>query len=125
MLVVEGWLPDYVLEQALKEFQRGKCKCLITSGGNSQRGYLLSGYGTDASLAAAILRKMGMELDHLVETPALWTERNRTYESAREVLLKLKSLPVAVHGINIVSEGPLARRTHLVHQPIRETSARF
>jgi hypothetical protein len=118
VLVVEGWLPDYALHHALDEYRKGGYELLVTSGGPLESGHHLSAYGDYATLAAATLRKMGMDPKSLVEAPAIKVERNRTYESAREVRAKLGSLSITIRGVNVVTEGPHARRTRLVYRRV-------
>jgi hypothetical protein len=55
VLIVEGWLPDNALAQAIAEFESGQYQLLITTSGPIERGALLAEYATHAELAAATL----------------------------------------------------------------------
>lgn len=118
ILVVEGWLPDYALQQSLDEFRNGQYEYLVTAGGPLEQGYFLSGYGSYAHLAGATLKKLGLPGDRLIEAPAPETLRNRTFESVRSVRAKLNDRGIRIQGINVVSMGPHARRTRLVYQRV-------
>jgi hypothetical protein len=116
VLVVEGWMPDYALEQALELSRQGGIDLVIAAGGPVERGALVSGFATHAELAAQTLRQMGLPNERLVAVPAEPTYRNRTHVSARSVRAYLAKHPLEVRGINVVSVGPHARRTRLVYR---------
>jgi hypothetical protein len=118
VLVVEGWSPDYALEAARDEFQRGDYDLIIASGGPISQGYLVSGYETYADLGMAGLRKLGFSTNHVAAAPAEKTYRNRTYVSARSVDALLIRQPLDVRGINIVSVGTHARRSAAVYRKV-------
>ena len=56
--------------------------------------------------------------EKLIEAPGAMTYRNRTYESAKAVRVKLRELGISLRGLNVVSEGPHARRTRLVYRKV-------
>jgi hypothetical protein len=118
VLVVEGWLPDYALEEAVKEFKEKEYEYLVAGGGPMPRGQLVSGYDTWARIAGATLQKLQIPQDKLIEASGARTYRNRTFESAKAVKAKLDELGISVRGINVVSEGPHARRTRLVYRKV-------
>ena len=118
VLVVEGWLPDYALQEAVNEFRNGHYQYLVASGGPIEKGHFITGYDTYAAIAAATLRKLGFPNDRLIEAPAAKTFRNRTFESAKRVRTKLNDLGLNLQGLNVVSEGPHARRTWMVYRKV-------
>jgi len=46
VLVVEGWLPEYALEQACKEFKNGSYKYILTTGGRVDKIFRMHSNGT-------------------------------------------------------------------------------
>lgn len=118
VLVVEGWLPDYAVEQALEEFRARGCEWLVTSGGPMPLGSLVSGYASYAALATATLLKLGFPKDRLAEAAAARTYRHRTFESAKAVRDRLLELGVMTRGLNVVSVGPHARRTRAAYREV-------
>jgi len=52
-LVVEGWLPDYALQEAITEFGRGHHSRIFVTGGPFESGAPLPEYRTFAELGAA------------------------------------------------------------------------
>jgi hypothetical protein len=118
VLIVEGWVPDYVLKQAIEEFRNGHYEWLVTTGEAIELGSFLSPYRNYAELAGATLRKMGVPSSVLIEAPARMTAVNRSFESARSARDKLSRLKIQIHGINVLSEGAHARRTHIVYHKV-------
>lgn len=118
VLVVEGWSPDYALEEAVQEFNRGDYVLLIASGGPMQSGSLVTGFQTYAELAEASLRQLGVEPANLVAAPAEKVYRNRTYVSAVSVRDLLAARKLNIIGVNIVSVGPHARRSWVVYSKV-------
>ncbi len=118
ILVVEGWLPDYGVQQGLDEFRNGHYEYLVTVGGPLEQGSFLSGYGSYAAIAGATLRELGFPGDRLIEAPAAGTLRNRTFEGARSVRAKLSDLGIRIQGLNVVSGGLHARRTRLAYRRV-------
>ena len=82
------------------------------------QGHLVSGFDTFAQIAGATLIKLQFPKDKLIEAPAAKTYRNRTFESAKAVRTKLRELGISVRGLNVISEGPHARRTRLVYRKV-------
>lgn len=118
LLVVEGWLPEYALEAAIKEFHSRDYQILITSGGPLWEGHHASNLGSYAALAGKVLTSLAFDPDllQIVPGPKVW--RHRTYHSAvavREHLLEHNSSP---KGINIVTLGPHGRRTSIIYSQV-------
>ena len=59
VMVVEGWLPDYALKDAVERFRRNNYRFLITTGGPLSVGHYLSEYKASAALTAATIREIG------------------------------------------------------------------
>lgn len=116
ILVVEGWLPDYALEAALAQFDRGNYRQLVTTGLPLERGSYLVEYRDFATLAAATLAAVGADRDRLVAVPGPAVMKDRTYASA--VALREWSIATGtqVRAIDLISLGPHTRRSWLLFQ---------
>jgi uncharacterized SAM-binding protein YcdF (DUF218 family) len=116
VLVVEGWVPDYVLEEARAEFERHRYGRLYVTGGPLERGGHLSEYKTYAALGAATLIRIGMSKDVIEAVPAPSVGRDRTFTSAVTLKNWLRQHNSDRTSINIVSLGTHARRSRLLFQ---------
>ena len=116
LLVVEGWSPDYVLEEAIVEFQRGPYRKLYVAGGPLEKGAVLSEYKTYAELGAANLIGLGFPHDAIEAAPAPFTWKDRTYVSAVALRKFLHQKGVLPANLNVMTLGPHSRRTQLMFQ---------
>jgi len=114
ILVVEGWLPDYAVEEAIAEYQRGSYEKLITTGTPLSRGYYLAEYKNFAELTAATFRALGFDSKQLVAVPTPKVEKDRTYTSALTLREWLSASGLQVTGMNLFSWGPHTRRSWLI-----------
>lgn len=116
VLVVEGWLPDSALKEALQEFQRGSYRQLLAVGGPIARGFYLSDYKTFADLAVATLTALGGEPEKLIAVPIPPASRGRTNALSMGLKHWLETSGSNIHRINLYSEGAHARRSWLSFQ---------
>ena len=114
IMVVEGWLPDYAIATAVRDFKKENYKLLVTTGVPFGIGSPLRRYGTSADLAAVIVRSMGFDEEKLVAVSTPDVKRNRTYESALQLKKWLQSTGLKITALNIYTLGPHARRSRLL-----------
>lgn len=113
VLVVEGWMPDYALKQAMSEFERGGYQKLITTGSPIRHGFYLVPYRNFAELSAATLIALGFDRDKLITVPSPEVERNRTLASAIALRQWIADSGVKIESANLFSLDVHARRSWL------------
>jgi hypothetical protein len=118
ILVVEGWIPDYAIKNAIEEFERGGYQKLITTGLPLQEGYYLSKYKNFADLAAATLIALNFDSDKLVAVSAPNTFRNRTAASALALRQWIADSGLKVKSINLCTFDAHARRSWLIFKQV-------
>jgi hypothetical protein len=118
MLVVEGWMPDYGIKAALDEFKAGSYKYLVTTGIPVERGDYLAEYKNFAEIAAATLKKMGLESEKITIIPSPEVKKDRTYASAIAVRHWLEKTNIKPQAINLVSQSTHARRSWLTYKKV-------
>jgi len=116
ILVVEGWLPDYALEQAMNEFNDNNYSLLITTGGPLLKGYHLSEYKTEAKLAAMTLIELGFDEEKIVGVPGPDVIKDRTYASAKALKKWLIDSELSIKSLNLFSLGAHSRRSWVLFQ---------
>ena len=114
LLVVEGWLPDYALAAALREFRQGSYRQLITIGGSIPRGSYLCSCQTFAELAGITLTALGLEPEFLLAVPDRSTGNNRTYDAATALKEWLPSANLKIDSFNLLTLGTHSRRSWIL-----------
>ncbi len=119
ILVVEGWLPDYALDEAKERFEKENYEFLVTTGGLLSKGRHLSPHETWASLSASILNAKGISREKIIMAPTTFApERDRTYHSVLQVKKKFNERGLVPKSIDVVSLGAHSRRTWLMFETV-------
>jgi hypothetical protein len=116
VLVVEGWVPDYMLEAAIAEFKRDHYARMMVTGIPLEQGAPLSEYKNYAQMGAATLVKLGMSTNEVQAVPTGPTRRDRTYAMARSVKHWLQQHDMSPTRVNLITGGPHARRSRLIFE---------
>jgi uncharacterized SAM-binding protein YcdF (DUF218 family) len=117
VLVVEGWIHEYAIRAALKEFQNNHYQRVFTTGGPVEgTGGYINDYNTAASVGADLLRKNGLPNESLQMVPSRVMDRDRTYASAVALRTWFREHNLTVRGVNVLTEDVHARRTCLLFQ---------
>ncbi len=114
VLIVEGWLPDYALEQAAQEFKTHSYAYCLSTGGPLDIGSYLCGYKNFAELGALTLRKLGIDSSKVYAVDAGYVEKDRTFASALAVQKWLEKNNRRDTVFNLFSIGCHTRRSHLL-----------
>lgn len=116
VLVVEGWTTDWALEAAIAEFRAHPYDRMLVTGGPLESGGALSTYKTYAELSTASLLKLGLSSNEVQAVPAPRVRQDRTYASALVLKQWLRDHGLNPKTINVMTEGPHARRSWLLFQ---------
>jgi len=117
VLVVEGWIHEYAIRAAVKEFQSNHYQRVFTTGGPvvGSGGYI-NDFCTSASVGADLLKKCGLPDERLQMVPSRVMDRDRTYASAVALRNWFRDHNMTVSGIDVVTEDLHARRTRLLFE---------
>lgn len=117
VLVVEGWVNDYTIVAAVREFRNGSYREIFTTGG-PVIGYdnSTNDYNTMASVAADRLKEAGVAADLIQMVPSHVAARDRTYNSAVALRNWFREHSLDIHSINVLTGDVHARRTQLLFQ---------
>jgi len=117
ILVVEGWIHEYAIRAAVKEFQSNHYQRVFTTGGPvlGSGGYI-NDFMTSASVGADLLKKCGLPDERLQMVPSRVMDRDRTYGSAVALRNWFRDHNMAVSSIDVITEDLHARRTRLLFQ---------
>lgn len=115
-MVLEGWLPDYAIQEGLAQLRPDSHERVFATGGPLPRGDYLSDYGSYAAVAAATAIRLGLSSNQVSAVPSGAVYRNRTFASALALRDYCRSNGVVVDKLNLVSLGAHARRSQLCFQ---------
>lgn len=117
ILVVEGWVHEYVIQAAVKEFAAGHYERVFSTGGPSvgSGGYTWDA-DTSASVGAGQLRAAGVPPASLQMVASHVIGRDRTYYSAVALRDWFYEHDMNMASFNLVAESTHARRTWLLFQ---------
>lgn len=118
VLVVEGWLTDYAVEQAFTEFKNGSYRQIFTTGGPVERGFYLAEYKTFAGIAAATLKKLGVQPEKVTVVPTPDVIKDRTHASAIALRQWLAYSNLPIKSMNLLTSDAHARRSWLIFQQV-------
>ncbi len=118
ILIVEGWMPEYALEQAVGDFKSGKYAVVVVAGGPVESGHFLTRYKSLANVGAATLRKLGIDSSRIAVVPSQFVQKDRTYEEAVSVRRWLAQNPNLGKSLNLYSIGCHSRRSQLLYSRV-------
>lgn len=118
VLVVEGWMPDYAVEDAMGEFKTGDYRHLIATGTPLSKGYYLAEYKNFAQLTGATLIALGFNPNQLIVIPTPYVKKDRTYSSAVALREWLSNSDLNIKSLNLFSLGPHTRRSWLIFKDV-------
>lgn len=113
-LVIEGWAPDFMLEEAVKETQRHQYEGIIALGEPIAQGRPLLEYGDYAQLSVATLKKLGADPARVHAALVEDVVRNRTYAKGVTLRRWLEKHGQTNQNLNLISLGAHSRRSHLL-----------
>ena len=115
VLVVEGWIHDYAIQAAVKEFKKGSYQRVFSVGGPAEgSGGYINDYHTNASIGAELLKKYGLADDCLQSVPSQVMDRDRTYGSAFALRNWFREHDMHIRSLNVLTENVHARRSRLL-----------
>jgi hypothetical protein len=117
-LVIEGWLPDFALRAALKEFKENNYKMILVTGGPISSSSPLYKYKTFANSGAMTLKKIDSTLNFIQIVPSSYVKNDRTYTSALAIKKWALDNKVNLQSINLLSLDCHARRSRYLFQKV-------
>jgi len=123
-LVVEGWVPNYALEESIAEFKSKPYVKLFTVGADPLTGKNIEEGDSVAGEAYKRLHWLGFDPDIMQAVPAHIKFRNRTFQSAMALRKWIEENHEPVTSFNLVTVGPHSRRSRLLFEEAFDGTAR-
>ncbi len=115
-LVVEGWLSDRELDQAIAAFRRGHYRRVVTTGGPLDWWGERPPWKTFADRAADYLQRHGLAGVTIVPVPAPRSAQERTFLSAVMVRDWARAAGADLRAFDLYSAGTHARRSRKLYR---------
>lgn len=122
VLVVEGWVHEYMIPQAVRVFETGDYRAVVTTGiraASSAGGQADDATGTAAQAAARLVR-YGLPADTVTQVPAAAVRTHKTAASAKALRLWLAAYP-QYRSVDVFTGGPHARKTLVIFRRVLGT----
>lgn len=116
LLIVEGFISDYVLQAAINEFKNNKYQLLVTTGTPLEYGDLLAPYHNTAIVAGKSLLRLGFDSSKLVMVGTDEIRNDRTYNSAIALKRWLKVHRPGIRSLNLMTMSVHGGRSRLLFQ---------
>jgi len=116
LLVVEGWMDEKDLDQAIEAFRRGSYDRVVSTGGPIESWKELRTYRDFATLCSAYLKDHGIDEAKIVAVPAPASAQDRTFLNAVMVREWAARQGLALGAIDLFSSGVHARRSRLLYR---------
>lgn len=114
IIIIEGWLPDAELKEAVKGIQPGQL--IVTTGGPVTFGGILFKGKTYAEVTAERLCLLGLDSEKIICAPASDVRSDRTYASALGARDALKQRGLFGKNSNVYSVGAHSRRSFYLYR---------
>lgn len=115
-MVVEGWIHDFALDEAVIIYRAGDYSKIICTGVPLETGSFLLQYKSYPEMTAARLRRLGIPEDQIVVAIADETKKDRTYLAAVALREAFLAYNIKETDLHLVTTGPHGRRSRMLFQ---------
>jgi hypothetical protein len=116
VLVVEGHVPDYVLDSTIVVFRKQAGRLLFTTGIPIRHGSYLSSFHNYADVSRSSLLTLGMDSTQVISAPGRPQKKDRTFVSALALKAKLQQHGILSGSLDLITCGSHARRSRMMYQ---------
>jgi hypothetical protein len=116
LMVVEGWIHDFALDEAVTIYRNGDYSGIVCTGVPIETGSYIQTYRSYPEMTAARLKKMGVDPSDIVVAVADYEKRDRTYLSAVALRQAFITHNIEDTDLHLITTGPHGRRTRMLFQ---------
>lgn len=116
VLIVEGWLFDYMLDAAAQEIKKGKYRMVVTTGFELELEKYSKHYGSKstAEYCKTRLSYRGIDSSIIYAVPAPPVKNDHTFQSAAAIKSWLNQRKI--ESVNVFTGGPHGRKSLILFQ---------
>ena len=116
LLVVEGWIHDFALDEAVRMYKTGDYSKIICTGVPIETGSYIQAFKSYPEMTAARLRKLGIPENEIIIAIGEETNKDRTYVAATALREAFMAYNIEESNIHLITTGPHGRRSRLLFQ---------
>ncbi|MBN2161889.1 MAG: YdcF family protein [Pontiellaceae bacterium] len=116
MMVVEGWIHDFALDEAAALYKSGKYSYIICTGTPIETGSYIQSFKSYPEMTATRLRHLGIPEGEIIISIADEMDKDRTYRSAEALRESIIAFNLEGHDLHLISVGPHGRRSRMLFQ---------
>lgn len=116
IMVVEGWIHDFALDEAVFMYRDGDYSKIICTGIPVEIGSYIQNFDSYPEMTKARLIHLGVPEEDIVVTVADESEKDRTYRSAEAMREAIIAYNIKGKDLHLVTVGPHGRRSRMLFQ---------
>jgi hypothetical protein len=116
VMIVEGWIHDFALDEAVIMYRTGNYSKIVCTGIPIETGSYIQQFKSYPEMTAARLKKMGIPDDQIVVTVADENRKDRTYLAAVAMREAIIAYNITESDLHLVTVGPHGRRSRMLFQ---------
>ncbi len=116
VMVVEGWIHDFALDEAVNIYKDGDYSKIVCTGVPIETGSYIQQFKSYPEMTAARLRKLGIPENQIIVTVAEDNTKDRTYQAAVAMREGIIAYNINETSLHIVTTGPHGRRSRMLFQ---------
>ena len=114
VMIVEGWIHDFALDEAITIFKTGDYSKIVCTGVQIETGSYIQQFKSYPEMTAARLNKMGIPEEKIVVTIADDVQKDRTYMAATALREAIITHNIQEKDLHLITTGPHGRRSRLL-----------
>jgi uncharacterized SAM-binding protein YcdF (DUF218 family) len=114
VMVIEGWIHDFALDEAVKLYRAGNYAKIVCTGVPVETGSYIQQFKSYPEMTADRLRKLGIPKKEIVVAVADETKKDRTFQSAVALRQAIIAYNIKETNLHLVTTGPHGRRSRLL-----------
>jgi uncharacterized SAM-binding protein YcdF (DUF218 family) len=116
VMVVEGWIHDFALDEAVAIYRNGDYSKIVCTGVPIETGSYIQQFKSYPEMTAARLGKLGIPEDEIIITVADDSTRDRTFQAAVAMREGIIAYNIDTENLHIITVGPHGRRSRMLFQ---------
>jgi len=116
LFVIEGWIHDFALDEAVRMYKAGNYSKIICTGVPIETGSYIQTFKSYPEMTTARLIKLGIGPSEIITAIGDETKKDRTYVAATALREYIMAYNVEGTSVHLVTVGPHGRRSRLLFQ---------